>query len=58
MGVGGCVCLAVVVFRNLQGIERFPMNLMEGTRSAWAAAWRKARVANILSVGVKVIVAA
>lgn len=34
---------------NSQGIERFPRNLMEGTRSAWAAAWRKALVANILN---------
>lgn len=33
---------------DVQGTERFPMNLMEGTRSAWAAAWRRALVANIL----------
>lgn len=35
---------------NVQGMERFPMNLIEGTRSAWAAACRRALVANILAV--------
>jgi hypothetical protein len=34
----------------VHGIERFPMNLMEGTRSAWAAAWRRALVASIVAV--------
>lgn len=34
---------------DVPGMERFPMNLIEGTRSAWAAACRSARVANILS---------
>lgn len=35
---------------DIQGMERFPMNLIEGTRSAWAAACRRALVANILAV--------
>lgn len=33
------------------GMERFPMNLIEGTRSAWAAACRRARVANMVAIG-------
>lgn len=37
---------------DVPGIERFPMNLIEGTRSAWAAACRSARVKNILSLNV------
>lgn len=35
---------------DVQGMDRFPMNLMEGTRSAWAAACRRALVASILAV--------
>lgn len=35
---------------DLQGMERFPMNRIEGTRSAWAAACRRTLVANILTV--------
>lgn len=35
---------------NVQGMERRPRNLMLGVRSAWAAAWRRTLVANILRV--------
>lgn len=31
------------------GMVRFPMNLINGWRSAWAAAWRRALVANIFA---------
>lgn len=35
---------------DVPGMERFPMNLIEGTRSAWATACRNARVANMVAV--------
>ena len=38
------------VGKNSQGVERGPMNLMRGVRSAWAAACRRARVANMATV--------
>lgn len=40
---------------HLHGMERFPMNLIEGTRSAWAAAWRRALVASIL-IGIRSLI--
>ncbi len=34
--------------QNIQGMLRFPMNLIEGTRSACWAAWRRTLVVNMV----------
>ena len=36
---------------DIPGIVRFPINLMEGVRSACAATWRRTLVVNIVLVG-------
>ena len=36
---------------HIQGMVRFPMNRIEGVRSACAAAWRRTLEANMLTLG-------